>query len=379
VPKERKEVVIVQPYVPDYRVPLLGGLVRYLRERDIDCIVASGTPVGTQLLRADASTGHVWQKQRRTRSLVVRGRWFRTYGSRRVWKHADAVVVELASGALDSYLALLGRRRRPVGVWGHVGSFVGDQPPAMARLIRWQLARANRTFAYTEHGAALARAWGVEADRITIVQNTIDTSALQSALAAVDPSASAAFKAAHGLGDGAILAYVGSLDASKRMDFLAECLERLWELRPDVQLVVGGGGTDAHLLDHAVQRGQVVMLGRVAVPEKALIGSVAEAMLMPGRVGLVAVDSLALRLPIITTSWNYHGPEFDYLTAGVTCIVADDTVDAYVAAVIDALDDPLALSAQRAALARDADRFGMREAIERMGGGIMTLLDVGGA
>jgi glycosyltransferase involved in cell wall biosynthesis len=295
-----------------------------------------------------------------------------------VWKHADAVVVELASGAVDSYLALIGRRRRPVGVWGHVGSFVGDQPRPIARLVRWQLSRANHTFAYTDHGAALARAWGVDAARITVVQNTIDTGALQSALAAVSPAAVAAFKAAHGIGDGPTLAYIGSLDESKRIGFLAEALDRLWELRPDVQLVAGGVGTDAHILDRAAQRRQVVMLGRVGQPEKALIGSIASAMLMPGRVGLVAVDSLALRLPIITTNWKYHAPEFEYLAAGVTCIVADDTVDAYVAAVVGALDDPALLSAQRAALARDAERFGIRDAIERMGAGIMTLLGVGG-
>ncbi len=373
----RKKVVIVQPYVPDYRVPLLDGLVRYLRERDVDCVVAAGTPVGTQLHRADASTGHPWQTQVRTRSLIVHGRWFRSYGSRRVWKGADAVVVELASGSVDTYLALLGRRRRPVGVWGHVGSFVGDQPRALARLIRWQLSHANHTFAYTEHGAALARAWGVEPGRITVVQNTIDTSALRSALEAVSPAAGAAFRAAHGIGDGPTLAYIGSLDAGKRMPFLAECLDRLWELQPAVQLVVGGVGTDAHLLDAASKRGQVVMLGRVALPEKALIGSFAEAMLMPGRVGLVAVDSLALRLPIITTNWKYHAPEFEYLRPGATCIVADNTVDAYVAAVVGALDDPALLSAQRTGLALDAERFGIREAVERMGAGIMALLGGG--
>jgi hypothetical protein len=40
------------------------------------------------------------------------------------------------------------------------------------------------------------------------------------------------------------------------------------------------------------------------------------AILMPGRIGLVAVDALALKLPVLTTDWKYHAPEAEYLAEG---------------------------------------------------------------
>jgi glycosyltransferase involved in cell wall biosynthesis len=92
----------------------------------------------------------------------------------------------------------------------------------------------------------------------------------------------------------------------------------MWTIDPLARLVVGGRGSDESLLHAAAQRGQVTMLGYAGPAEKALIASVASALVMSGRIGLVAVEALAMRLPFVTTTWRYHAPEVEYLTEGIT-------------------------------------------------------------
>ena len=41
----------------------------------------------------------------------------------------------------------------------------------------------------------------------------------------------------------------------------------------------------------------------------ALLGCVCDVMVIPGRVGLVAVDAMALGLPLVTTKHDAHAPE----------------------------------------------------------------------
>ena len=106
------------------------------------------------------------------------------------------------------------------------------------------------------------------------------------------------------------------MDSSKRIDFLAETLEHLWEADRDIKLVVAGEGDHKRLLEPARGRGQVITLGYSGPRDKAMIMRVAQALINPGRIGLVAVDALAVGIPILTTDWNFHAPEYDYLEPG---------------------------------------------------------------
>jgi len=64
---------------------------------------------------------------------------------------------------------------------------------------------------------------------------------------------------------------------------------------------------------------------------------VAAAIVIPGRVGLVALDAAAMGLPIITTMDARHAPEFAYLEPGYSCVVTDGTGDSLVRAMSTAL------------------------------------------
>jgi hypothetical protein len=118
---------------------------------------------------------------------------------------------------------------------------------------------------------------------------------------------------------------------------MVRVLDLLWEIDPQIRLLVGGRGNQEHLLNPAVKRGQVVMLGSVGPEQKALIFRVSQALLCPGRIGLIAVESLAVGLPILSTDWDLHAPEVDYLTSGKDIFASSDRESEFSRLVLDHL------------------------------------------
>lgn len=330
MPKPRQSVLIVQPYVPKYRESFFSSVIESLDGENIDCRIAAASPRQAQAAREDAVTAD-WLVTYCPKQLHIGGRTIGLGGARHLWRHDDAVVVGHLGSSLDTYLAIHDAAVRPlkVGLWGHIKSYVNEGNRLDLALERWQLRRSDHVFAYTSGGRDYAIRAGVDPSRVTAVMNATDTSVLETARDSVTEPQKLSFMTAHSLRRGRTLGYVGGLDSSKRIQFLAATLDRLWLSDPDVKLIVGGRGSDAHLLDTARARGQVVMLGYASIEDQALIASVSSAFLMPGRIGLVAVDALVLRKPIITTAWPYHAPEHEYLTESISRFTSSDDVTSY--------------------------------------------------
>ena len=321
----KSRLVIVQPYVPTYRKPFFERLIARLALDGIECIVVAGEPEGGQARRGD-SIDAPWLVRVKQRKLRLGGRHIGLGGSRKEWKTADAVIVGLLGSSIDTYLALLSARHGPlrVGVWGHIKDYVSNPHPLDAALERWQLRLADHVFAYTPGGTEYAEAVGVGSEHITTVMNTIDSTTLVLAHESVDTQAVLRFAQEHDVTVGKTLAFMGGLDESKRVTFIAGVLDELWDIDPEIRLLVAGEGVQKDALQAAATRGQAIMLGYAPAGVKALMGNVSTALLMPGRIGLVAVDALILQLPVLTTSWRFHAPEAEYLKEGVSRITLTD-------------------------------------------------------
>jgi hypothetical protein len=89
-----------------------------------------------------------------------------------------------------------------------------------------------------------------------------------------------------------------------------------------------------------MSRGQVVPLGYAGAKEKALINQVSEAILNPGRIGLVAVECMAMGISILTTDWKLHGPEFEYLTEGENVFTSADDPTRFADLVVKHIQEP---------------------------------------
>ncbi|GGL83397.1 hypothetical protein GCM10009706_22570 [Curtobacterium citreum] len=368
-------IVIMQPYVPSYRAPFFSALAERLAEQGHELVIAAGQPTDAQAKRRDgARIPGVSERRLRTRIVKLGPARLRLVNARPAWKDADVVVAELAAGASATYGALL-QCRRPVGVWGHVEAFTAPDSRLTRALRRWQTRAATHVLAYTDTGAALAKDWGVDAAHVTSLHNTVDLTALSQAIDRAKADDPSTVRARLGLSSGPVFAMIGGLDASKRIDLVVGALDVLWASRPEIQLIVGGRGELEPAFSEAVERGQVRLVGYVGNDAKAEFARVATALLNPGRVGLIAVESMAMELPIVTTSGARHGPEYEYLTPGVDSIECEPTATALAATLVALADDSEQVGQLSAAIGKRLDAFSLSHMVDQYAGALESLVD----
>jgi glycosyltransferase involved in cell wall biosynthesis len=366
-------IVIIQPYVPAYREPFFDALSKHLAERNHVLTIVSGLPTGGSRERRDSvNLASVTHRVVPIRRLRLGPFELRLGPLRSSWSDADVVIVELAAGSISSYRALVSRT--PTGVWGHVGSYVSRDSAATRALRRWQVRRAQHVLAYTEQGAATARRYGALPANVTALGNTVDTRELRVELQRARRETGEKVRQDLGAPSGPLFAMIGGLDSSKRIDLFEALLEQLWDAGSPIRFLVGGRGGEEHRLHRARDREQVVLLGHVDDRIKARMARVSLGLINPGRVGLIAVESLALGLPIITTESNFHAPEFDYLTAGQDVVVVHPSAEALRFALELLVQDPLAQAALARAAELRADEHSLERMVDQMGGAIDALL-----
>ncbi len=330
-------MLIVQPYVPEYRLPFYERLVDVLVQEGISCTVAAAAPVGDAARRQDGAVDRPWLTRTRGKALTVRGRTAAYYGSNRAQASANAIIVGLLGSSPDTWAAIArrGLTHRRVGVWGHVKSYIARPNALDGALESWQARHVDHVFAYSKGGAAQAKSWGISDDKITTVMNSVDVQATSEALDRLHHDEVQKFAEQHQLTTGHTAGYIGGLDGPKRIDFLAAALDQLWDLDRGFRLLTAGHGAQEHLLAPAIARGQVVHLGFARPAEKALIARSVQSLAMPGRIGLIAVESLALGLPLVTAPYEFHAPENEYLVEGVSRFTSPPGPAAFAALLLD--------------------------------------------
>jgi glycosyltransferase involved in cell wall biosynthesis len=195
----------------------------------------------------------------------------------------------------------------------------------LADTIEWRLAkRVDHVMTYAPSGRDYLITRGhVPAERITAIGNSTDTAALRSQLMSIQPQRGAELRAQFGAGPVAL--FVGGLDASKRVDFLLKAFMEARRLNPDFRLIVAGRGElEADVRRLAAADSHLEYLPGATGQRLAELAYVSDVVWMPGRVGLVAVDALALGLSLHTTNFEFHAPEIEFLRPGEVAYLPDD-------------------------------------------------------
>lgn len=370
-----RRVMILQEYIPEYRVAFWEELHSRAAAEEIDIVVACGRPNGAQSMRGDSATVS-FVVPLLHREWILLGRRVVVRKISAAAKHADLIILEQARRNLDAY-QLLGARRprgRVVALWGHGRDYTRRTRGADRVVTRWLTSRADWFFAYTQGGVEAVVKDGYPRERTTVVQNSIDTSALRAGISSVQEVEVESFRERYDLRDKTAL-FVGALDESKRLQFLLEAAEKSSELDCNFRLVIAGDGPLRSTVESWASRYDwLTYLGPVDGTRKAVALASAQVLAMPGRVGLVAVDSFAAGLPIITTDWGWHAPEFEYLVNGRNSIVAGDTVILYSRALVETINDSKLLSRLREACIQDSTKYTVEIMAENFLNGIRQVL-----
>lgn len=202
-------------------------------------------------------------------------------------------------------------------VWGHIGNYTSLPPAPIQRNLTYQVTQAAHVFSYTPRGAIEAIRMGANREDVTAVNNTVDLAPIREKRrhSARRPGSSRHLR----------VIFIGALEESKRLSWAMQAAE---EARREVAklefVVVGGGPLLGSLQRWASSRTWVTVKGPTFGAEVSDLLINADLLLNPGRVGLVATEALAAQVPIVTTDYAWHAPEFDYLEHDSNCLVVSE-------------------------------------------------------
>lgn len=372
------KVVILQYRLLHYRVGLFDLLRERCLARGIELHLVHGQPTRRELAKKDVGS-LAWAD-------VVENRYWEVGAADWLWqpfpahlRDAELVVVMQESRLLSNYPLLLSRlwSRRKVAYWGHGANFQSDAPKGLRE--RWKrllLTKVDWWFAYTQMTVDMVVKTGYPVNRITCLNNAIDTDTFKRELAAVTDIDLDNARQALGISSGAPVGiFCGSLYPDKRLDFLVDAVDQIHRESPDFHCIVLGDGPSMPFMREAsASRPWLHLLGVTKGSKKALYFRMADFMLNPGLVGLHIVDAFCAGLVMVTTSGARHSPEIAYLKNGVNGVMTGDRVEEYAQSVLALIKDREKLSQIKAAALADAEIYTLDKMVDQFVDGISQCL-----
>ncbi|AEE53267.1 glycosyltransferase family 4 protein [Haliscomenobacter hydrossis] len=334
-----KNVLIIQKSLVQYRKDFFDQLRNALHEEGVTLSLVYGKENEKDGLKND-EVDLEW-------STYIPNKMIKLGGGNLIWqpclrelKHQDLVIVESANKLILNYLLMIARHfsKLKLGFWGH-GRNMQDAPDSRANRFKYLfLKNCNWWFAYTAGVKEFLIEKGYPAAQITAVQNAIDTRLSLEQYAQTTDAEAAQLKAELGINSQQVGIFCGGMYPEKQIDFLLECCLKIKERLPDFHMIFIGSGIDAQQVRSAADQYRWIhYVGPKFGKDRVVYFKIASLFLMPGLVGLAILDSFAFETPIVTTNYEFHSPEIEYLEPGKNGIIVDNTIDDYSHAVVDIL------------------------------------------
>lgn len=368
------KVVIIQRRMTQYRLPLFNLMRKKLNAAGVELMVAHGDPLPEEQLKADAgklpwgvhvSCQYGWKgKLCWQNAMPVAG-------------NANLVIVTQENRLLFNYVRPILKMDRMWAFWGHGRNFQSANARSLQeRFKRWIARHVDWWFAYTTLSSAAVADSGFPRERITVLNNAIDTTALAQEIASIDSGDAEQARRDFGIGEGLIGLSLASLHADKRLDFLLDAAQRIRARVPDFQLVILGDGPERERVREAVAAagGWIHWLGARTGRDKARVLAISKVMLNPGMVGLSVLDSFVAGVPMVTTNYPHHSPEIAYLQSGRNGLMTDYEVEAFASGVVRLLQQPDEFETLRAGCRQSAGEYTIEKMADNFCKGILECL-----
>lgn len=367
-----RRVLVVQRRLPHYRIPFFDILRRALAAEGLELALAYGEPTVVEASKNDSGSLD-WAMRLPTR-YFLRGRlcW---QPFRNLARDAALTIVTAENKLICNLFEQFGAPARRVALWGHGANLQGDRSSWRESFKSRVALRADWWFAYTDMSRGLVERLGFPSDRITVLDNAVDTAELKAQFASVTTEAKASLRELLKVGQGPVGVFIGSLYEEKRIEFLLDAALAIRAVMPSFELLVIGTGPQISLVDAAsAMNPWIKALGVLKGAQKAAAASLGDVMLNPGLVGLNILDSFAGGLPMLTTDCGLHSPEIAYLEPGRNGEMTVNKLDAYVQATLNLLQDSARCAAMRTACLEDANRYTLAHMSQRFTEGVLNAL-----
>ncbi len=375
----KRTVTIIYRSLPIYRIPFFEALRPALADRGIDLNLIYGAPLGEEQQRHH--TGHIaWAHPIKNRQLRLGSKFLVWQPCVHLLKGSDLVVVEQSSRLLLNYPLLAAQYvgGPSVAFWGHGVNLNTEAASRSGEAIKRAVSRrAHWWFAYTDGTARIVQDLGFPAERITVLNNTIDTSQLLLTRSRTTGEQLAVLRRSLGLRGRNVGIYAGGFYREKRPDFMVAAAQELRARIPDFELILIGAGPEVGVIAAAAaEHNWIKYVGTQFGAAKVPYFMLAKVMLIPGWVGLGIVDAFVFETPLVAIAGIDHAPEIEYLRDGENGVLLEGTPSPaeYASAVAEVLRNPDLRLQLRAGCRAAAEQLSMANMVARFSDGVVSSL-----
>ena len=255
-------------------------------------------------------------------------------------KNKDIVIVEGANRLLINYYLMLAKHfsKFKLAFWGHGRNLQEDKGSLRNKFKYLFINKCNWWFVYTKGGKDFLMENKFPENKITVVNNAIDTLSLQKIYDEIKESEINDLEYQFGTKNCKVGIFCGAMYADKKLDFILETCRRVKKEIPEFKMIFIGSGIESYKIEEASKSCDWIFnVGPKFGEERVKYFRISSIQIMPFAVGLGVLDSFAMRTPIVTTFNSYHGPEIEYIENGVNGYITVDNIEDYSRAVIDIL------------------------------------------
>ena len=373
------KVAIVVRAIPHYRRRFYAILRERLHSRNVELVVIYGQAGKAGSSKQD-TIDISWGRRIRNRVFTIGGTELYWQPCLKLLDGVDLVIATQEAKLLVNYVFVLQNVLgiRKLALWGHGRSYQPGRVNPLGTALKMLTSRhVHWWFAYTQGSARTVEANGFPAERITVVQNAIDTRELIAARDAVRPEDLGRLRDELGVTSDNVGIFVGGMYAEKRLAFLLDACRLIKRHIDDFEMVFIGAGPEEDVVRRAAEGAAWIHKVKPVFDEaKVPYFMLSKVLLMPGLVGLVILDALAMEVPLVTTAVPYHSPEIEYARDGENAVIVreSESVEAYASSVEHLFRDPGALESLREGCRRTRDVYTIENMVDRFADGIVRAL-----
>jgi len=374
-----RKVVIIQNILPHFRVKLYEGLKASLKEHDIELSLLYGE-FEEDGYRLDIGNLELpWAKLINIRDIKFGRLRFIHYPCLRFLKGADLIIMIQWNSFLINYYLILKRllklSKAKLAFWGHGLNRQAYPYSWKNSFKRIFINQVDWWFAYTRGVKKTIEECDFPKDKITVVQNAIDTVGLNNTQKTITDDERSKARISLGLKNGPTAIFCGRMYKEKRIPFLIKACLEIKKKIPDFQMIfIGDGKFKERILELSRSKDWVYCLQPVAGREKLIYFSLADLLLMPGLVGLVVLDSFVTETPIVTTNYKFHSPEIEYIKNEVNGVITENELEAYVDKVVSLLKGKEKVEELKEGCKLSSKKYTIEKMIENFTKGIVECL-----
>ncbi len=335
-----KKVIIVIKWISHYRMPFYEALRLNLNSEGIELVLIYGEPINDVDRRKKDWVDILWGVKVPNVSIGI--------SRSLIWqpvlhhlKDADLIIVEHANKILLNYFLQIKClfSNQKLAFWGHGRNYQSSNTLASGLKEKWKsflMLHVDWWFAYNELCTFEVGKKGFPVDKITSVENAVDTAGIKRLNADVSAKDILAFRERLQINGANVAVFCGGMFNEKRLPFLLASAMEVRKRIPDFELILVGAGIDQRYVENASKvHSWIHYLGPLFGKDKVLAMTVAQIYLIPGAIGLGVLDAFALELPVITTDYKFHGPEYSYVKDNENGIITNDNLHSFVDAVTE--------------------------------------------